>query len=495
MTAQATNSAAKRSFAFGPVIARTQPCRPPSAVIAERAKIRTIRPATVTAAPNSIGCWKATVKSCTGTSLRGRSVPPSVGRRSRRCDRPADPSRRSGAEPSGGWWVGAGSKLVRRTEATADIRSNPDVPLPPGAARVRGCPRQPTATPPLRDLMSFERLGSFAGRRRWAIVGAWLLLLLVALPLAPRAPSVLSAGGVVLGDLPSSQARLLLEHELDLPPSALVLVYTPRGLTIGTPQWSAAVNSATSEVATAPHVKRVLSHLIAPRQVAADGSIAYDVVLLDLPADASPDAVPPVAARLHPVAGLTVEPAGGPVFYGDVQSVSESDLRRSEVVSLPLAGLVLLLVFASVVAAGIPLVVGGAAVIVALATIYIVGSVTSMSVFVLNLATLLGLGLGVDYSLLMTSRFREELARRDGPDRVEEAVRVTVATAGRAVFFSGLTVLLGLLGLVLFEFMILRSVGMAGAIVVGLAVSAAITLLPAILAILGTRVDALAVRT
>ena len=83
-----------------------------------------------------------------------------------------------------------------------------------------------------------------------------------------------------------------------------------------------------------------------------------------------------------------------------------------------------------------------------------------MSIFVLNLATLLGLGLGVDYSLLMTSRFREELARRrpgTAPDAVAEAVRITVATAGRAVFFSGLTVLLGLLGLVLFEFMILRS--------------------------------------
>ena len=94
-----------------------------------------------------------------------------------------------------------------------------------------------------------------------------------------------------------------------------------------------------------------------------------------------------------------------------------------------------------------------------------------MSIFVLNLATLLGLGLGVDYSLLLTSRFREELALRpDGPDRVAEAVQATVATAGRAVFFSGLTVLLGLLGLVLFEFMILRSVGIAGAIVVGFAV-------------------------
>jgi RND superfamily putative drug exporter len=123
-----------------------------------------------------------------------------------------------------------------------------------------------------------------------------------------------------------------------------------------------------------------------------------------------------------------------------------------------------------------------------------VASLTPMSIFVLNLATLLGLGLGVDYSLLMTSRYREELAARSGPDRVADAVRVTVATAGRAVFFSGLTVLLGLLGLVLFEFMILRSVGIAGAIVVALAVTAALTLLPALLAVIGTRLDALRVR-
>ena len=175
--------------------------------------------------------------------------------------------------------------------------------------------------------------------------------------------------------------------------------------------------------------------------------------------------------------------------------MSESDLRRSEVISLPLAALALLVVFGSAVAAGVPLAVGGAAVVVALAAIFVVASVMPMSIFVLNLATLLGLGLGVDYSLLMTSRFREELAKRpDGPDAVRDAVRVTVATAGRAVFFSGLTVLLGLLGLVLFEFMILRSVGIAGAIVVGLAVAAALTLQPAILTVLGGRIDRFAVR-
>ena len=245
----------------------------------------------------------------------------------------------------------------------------------------------------------------------------------------------------------------------------------------------------------APHVARVVSHLLAPSQVSADGHTAYDIVFLDLPPDDSPDALPILRERLHDAPGLTVELAGGPAFYGDVQSVSEADLRRSEIISLPLAALALVFVFGSLVAAGVPLIVGGAAVIVALAGIFVVASLMPMSIFVLNLATLLGLGLGVDYSLLMTSRFREELALRpDGPERVPDAVRMTVATAGQAVFFSGLTVLLGLLGLVLFEFMILRSVGIAGAIVVGLAVLSALTLLPALLTILGTRVDRFAVR-
>jgi RND superfamily putative drug exporter len=342
--------------------------------------------------------------------------------------------------------------------------------------------------------MSFDTLGRFAVRRRWWIVVAWAVLILAAIPFAPQAPAALSAGGFILDDLESARAKQVLADELGVEPSAFVLVYTSDTLRAGTPAWLAAVDEATRGVATVPHVTRILSHALSPRQVSADGRTAYDIVFLDIPPDDSPDAIPPVEAALREVPGLRVQIGGGPAFYGDVQEVTEGDLRRSELISLPLAALALLLVFGSFVAAGVPLAVGGASVLVALAGIFVVASVVPMSIFVLNLATLLGLGLGVDYSLLMTSRFREELAHREGPDRVAEAVRVTVATAGRAVFFSGLTVLLGLLGLVLFEFMILRSVGMAGAIVVGLAVAAAITLLPAILAILGTRVDRWSVR-
>ena len=341
----------------------------------------------------------------------------------------------------------------------------------------------------------FERLGRFIVRRAWWVVGAWALLLLAALPLAPQVPGSLRAGGFILDDLESARAKTLLGTELSLPPSALVVVFSSPTLEAGTPAFELAAAAAVRDVASAPHVARVVTHLLSPRQVSSDRHTAYDIVFLDLPPDDSPQALPILRERLHDAPGLDVELAGGPAFYGDVQSVSESDLRRSELISLPLAGLALLVVFGSVVAAGVPLVVGGSAVIVALAAIFLVAQVIPMSIFVLNLATLLGLGLGVDYSLLMTSRFREELARRTGSEsQVEDAIRVTVATAGRAVFFSAVTVLLGLLGLILFEFMILRSVGIAGAIVVGLAGAAALTLLPAVLMILGTRIDRLAIR-
>ena len=355
----------------------------------------------------------------------------------------------------------------------------------------------------------FERLGGFIHTHRRAVVGAWGVVLLLALPFAPRAPGALQAGGFDLPSLESARARALLETTVGAPPSALVIAISSTSLTPGTMEFETAAARATAGIATAAHVTAVRSHLTAPSQVDVAARIVYDIVFLDLKPDDSPAALPGVQGALVPVDGLTVAIAGGPSFYADIQSVSESDLRRSELISMPLAAIVLLIVFGSVVSAGLPLAVGGAAVITALAVIFGVAQATRMSVFVLNLTTLLGLGLGVDYSLLLVSRFREELgrsrptprgdrrsdtARRAAEARIADAVRRTVATAGRAVFFSGVTVLLGLLGLVLFDFAILRSVGIAGAITVGVAVAASLTLLPALLGLLGTNIDRFAVR-
>jgi len=342
-----------------------------------------------------------------------------------------------------------------------------------------------------RRLPPFERLGAFAHAHARLVIGAWVLIVLCALPFAPQAPGALQAGGFDLPTLESAQSRAALESELGAPPSALVLAISSSTLIPGTPQFETAAQRAVAGVARAPHVVGSRSHLIAPTQVNVEKKIVYDVILLDLKPDDSPAALKGIQAALVEVDGIKVALAGGPSFYADIQIVSETDLQRSELISLPLAAIVLLLVFGSAVAAGLPLAVGGATVIVALAAIFGIAQATRMSIFVLNLTTLLGLGLGVDYSLLLVSRFREELGRGA---KLGDAVQRTVATAGRAVFFSGVTVMLGLAGLALFDFAILRSIGIAGAITVAIAVASSVTLMPAILSLLGPRVNRLAIR-
>jgi putative drug exporter of the RND superfamily len=176
---------------------------------------------------------------------------------------------------------------------------------------------------------------------------------------------------------------------------------------------------------------------------------------------------------------------GGPVFFSEVERLSHQDLLRAEIIAFPFAAAALLLVFGSLVATGIPIVLGGASVVVIMAGIALMSRTTDLSIFVINVATMLGLGLGLDYSLFITSRFREELERRT----VGEAVAASVATAGKAVFFSGLAVGIGLVGLASFEFVMLRSLGIAGIMGVVVCVAAALTLLPAVLGVLGPEVN------
>src|SRR5256886_135884 len=245
------------------------------------------------------------------------------------------------------------------------------------------------------------------------------------------------------------------------------------------------------EYAIGSEVSGIVSFTDNPRQISLDRHAAYVNILFKPDPDSASKLLPQLESRLQPVPNLKKTIGGGPVFYEDIQAVSERDLRRAEFLAIPFAIIALLLVFRSVVAAILPALVGGGAVAVSLALVFGLGQITTLSIFVLNITTLFGLGLGVDYSLFMVSRFREELAHGRN---VEEAVAITVATAGRAVIFSGLTVSIGLAGLIFFRINFLRSVGMAGVMVVLLAVLAAITLLPASLSIIGTRINAFPVR-
>lgn len=331
----------------------------------------------------------------------------------------------------------------------------------------------------------FVALGRFAYRGRWPIIAVWAGLLIVCLPLLPLVPGVLKVGGFSNEAAEAARARAVLEDRLGFSPVSLVVVFQSADLSATDSAFGAHMRQALEPLRALPNVRDIVYPDRNPRQIGRDGRTAYALVALDLEPEDSQRLMPAIRRLMEPTP-LTTYLAGAPAFYADVEAVSARDLQRAELVALPFAAVALLLVFRSLVGAAVPLAVGGASVAVVLALLYLVGQRTDLSVFVLNLSTMLGLGLAIDYSLFLTSRFREELHQHD----VATALTRTVSTAGRAVAFSGLTVLIGLAGLLTFDIMFLRSVGVAGVIVVTMAVLGALTLLPAVLAVLGPRIDA-----
>src|SRR5437764_6083097 len=337
----------------------------------------------------------------------------------------------------------------------------------------------------------FYHLGKLATRYRWLIVGIWMVAIAVSLPFAPQASQVLHPGGFVSPDAESERAIDLLAQKLHLNLTVVEVFFTSQNYSTDSPQFVEETQQALVKVRSGSQISGIVSVTDNPRQISLDRHAAYVNILFKPDPDSAAKLLPELEHLLQPVPDLKTSIGGGPVFYEDIQAVSEHDLRRAEVLAIPFAIIALLLVFRSVVAAILPALVGGGAVAVSLALVFGLGQITTLSIFVLNITTLFGLGLGVYYSLFMVSRFLEELAHGVN---VAFAVALTVPTAGRAVIFSGLTVSIGLAGLIFFRINILRSVGMAGVMVVLLAVLAAITLLPASLSIIGTRINAFPVR-
>jgi RND superfamily putative drug exporter len=344
----------------------------------------------------------------------------------------------------------------------------------------------------------FERFGGWCARHPWPIIVAWCLLFMLSVPAFLNLPAVLKVGGFADEQTESARARALIQDRFGKSDNELLVVFTSPTLRADDPAFIAQAHAALADVQADPNVQAISWHTDNFRQVGQDGHAAFEVLLLRPDVDAGRAVVADVQARLRPVALRTLL-GGPPAFFSDIEALSAADLHRAELIAFPFAAIALLLVFRSLVAAIVPVVVGGVGVTVASGVIFLLAHATDMSIFVLNVATMIGLGLGVDYSLFLTSRFREELhaygSHGGAVSRVEvqHAVAKTVGTAGRAVCFSGLTVFLGLLALLSFHFMMLRSIGLGGCLVVFATVAAALTLLPALLSLLGPRINRLQV--
>ena len=337
----------------------------------------------------------------------------------------------------------------------------------------------------------FATLGRFVYRHRRIVLAAWAAAFAAGLAASVSLPGVLKGGGFTRGSSPSQQAQRVMQERLGVGPTHLTVVFTSDELDARGREFRAAQDRALARL-----TPRALPGLNEIETVASSGSSA--LISKD---GRSSLAVLSFNARLEPVQDqitrirdlvrspvLRTYVSGEPAVFRDIEEVSARDLRTAESYTVPIAILVLLLIFGTLVAAALPVIGGGAAVTVTLGSFWVLAQFWDLSIFAMNAATLLGLAVGIDYSLFMVGRFREELAAgRPVADAVEETVR----HAGRSIFFSGLAVLVGLLGLVVIPYMSMRSIGLGGSLVVFFSVLAALTLLPALLGVLGPRVNAL----
>src|SRR5829696_6480943 len=326
-----------------------------------------------------------------------------------------------------------------------------------------------------------ERLARFLLRRRWAVLAATLVVVVAAGAFGGSAITRLKSGGFDDPDAESTRAAKVLADEFGTGDPNLVLLVTAKGGRVDDPAVAAAGEALTRRLAAEPDLAQVVSYWAtgAPALKSTDGSQA--LVLGRITGDEEgldERAAALTGAYARDDATLRVQVGGQ----------AQSDLARAESIAVPITLLLLVLVFASAVAGALPLAVGGFAIVGTLLVLRVLAEVTDVSIYALNLTTALGLGLAIDYSLFIVSRYREELRAGREP---ADALVVTMGTAGRTVLFSAATVAVSLLALLVFPLYFLRSFGYAGIAVVALAAIGALVVLPALLAVLGRRVDRL----
>ena len=336
----------------------------------------------------------------------------------------------------------------------------------------------------------FARWGALVYRFRRYVVVLSILLAIASLSLASQASSELSSGGWLDSNSESADVQRRLDEEFGAGKGSLIALFRAdeAGADARSPEFQAAIATALAGIVEDERVTGVVGYAETgeDRFISMAGDAAYVVIQLGITNEQSVDQVEELREQIRPPAGYGYQLTGyGPLTVESAEK-SERDLQRAELVSLPVAAVVLILVFGAVLAAGTPLFVAGLAIPASLALIYLVAQQVEMSIYVLNIATMLGLALAIDYSLFIVSRFKEEL--RHGKT-VGDAVQRSVATAGKAVAFSGLAVAIGLSGLLLFAAPAIRSIGIGGSIVVMTSVLFALTFLPAFLGMVGPRVN------
>lgn len=334
------------------------------------------------------------------------------------------------------------------------------------------------------------RIARASAARPWLTIGVWAVLLAGAVAMSTRLDGALSqeesflttVESDVAGDLDDAARgdATAAQHE--------TIVVTSTSLTFDDPAFQAAMTRAADAVRGVDGVADVaVPTLEAPEPVSASGHTA----LLDATLELEPPET--VGAALNDALAAVSTDEVGTYPYGNASAnatfdtMAEEGMLRGELIGIGAALVILVLVFGALVASFVPLIIGGVAIVAAIGMTAVIGQAFDLSFFIVNMITMMGLALGIDYSLIVVQRFREELAHGAS---VRDAVAIAGDTGSRAVFFSAMTVLISLAGLLVVPFSIMVSLGTGAMVVAATTLLASLTLLPALLRLLGHRVNA-----
>ncbi len=356
-------------------------------------------------------------------------------------------------------------------------------------ARWRRCLAGPTI------VAVFDSWGSALIRWRWWVLAGWAGIGLFAAKHAGETVGRLQLRGHADQVTEALTADSLLATRFARPVAEFFVVTLSGPSSVTTGHGGALLDSLLATAAAQPYVRDVISIRSSHDTtfVSRDARSTFFLVSLSVGRDSAGDVVVPFRTAIHATAArvtgsapFVAQVTGRAPLDLDVRSVSAEDAHRNERKLIPITLAVLVLAFGALVAALLPITVGFLAITIALAIVGVLARFTDMSVFVLNMISMIGLGVGIDYSLLIVTRFREELNAGHAP---AEAAARTIATAGHAVLTSGLSVVVGFAALLLTPLSDARSVGIAGLVVVAVAVLLSVTLLPALLTVLGRSID------
>ena len=338
---------------------------------------------------------------------------------------------------------------------------------------------------------SFYRLGVFAHRRRWIIIAIWVVALLAAGPLLGKLSTRLSQGGFAVPGSQSDAVQKAIEKQFPQQSTfSDTLVLHSAKLRATDPVYRATVLRTVAVLAKQPGVGNVINPYLSPQRfISKDGHTVIAIAGLTDTQNQALQHVPQLDKAVKAAvkgAPVDVYLAGSAPFYKQFGETTTSDLSRAERIAFPITLVILIIAFGSIVAAGVPLILALLGLAISLGIVSIIAATTTVSIFTENIMSMIGIGVGIDYSLFVLTRFRDEMRQRgDIPDALGNAM----ATSGKAVLVSALTVFVALSGTLLVNIAAFRSMGLGAMVTVALAGVGALTLLPAVLGALGPRIN------